>query len=313
MLGDQGENHVWGYVLAYGFVCVDLRIETYENETRSGAVEKRCSIHGIIQFIDDPGYDPVSRKRKNQIRPFDVKLYDRIVFEDDGDRAYLGMGRVRRKILGVELEATEPGLVSLDPFEEHVKWGYRFKAHGVLNLPRTVEEAEKEWGMPPGPSPDPPLVTTKDRIAEMVDLCTERSIEMEGTRFMHVRTAKFGAVTLAYASVEDTPNMWIVGGAFCAPSDKFSRAKGRHIALGRLKSVIHDARGIQRPLPRAGIVNWVGEEPCRSEKALAAVLGRLRGKPYHGVMEAKSGGPLWYGNFMAEVRAGKVLRKKRGN
>ena len=160
MIHELDENAVWGYVLAYGYVCVDLRIEN---------TEEGRSIHGIIQFIDDPGYkNHAPHIRKKQIEPFDVTLYDRIVIEDTLDPGNVGMRHVRRKILGIELQANEAAQVSLD--NEHYKFGYLFKAHGVLNLPRTVEEAQ-EWGMPPGPSPDPPLVTTKGRVQEMVDLC----------------------------------------------------------------------------------------------------------------------------------------------
>jgi hypothetical protein len=108
----------WGWAEHFGLVSVDLVVETNE--------EGKRSINGIVQFLDPPrknGTGPVEEGPR--VKPFDIQLYDKIVL---GGEKILEFGDGIGKILGVFLNEDHAGLVSLDRFHEHERYGFTFKA-----------------------------------------------------------------------------------------------------------------------------------------------------------------------------------------
>lgn len=112
----------WGWTPYWGLVSVDLVVETNSEGARS--------IHGIVQFIDYPrmnGTGPLEEGPR--VRPFDIQLYDKIVL---GGEKFLEFGAGVGKILGVHLNEKHAGLVSLDRFQEHERYGFTFKAMALM-------------------------------------------------------------------------------------------------------------------------------------------------------------------------------------
>ena len=133
----------------------------------------------------------------------------------------------------------------------------------------------------------------------------------EGIRYLHVRAVKYngrgqetynrGSVTLAYCYLEEG-GFFVVGAAFCAPGDAFSRARGRAIATGRLHQRMVEGAHAQCTTATKG------PEPGATAESLVALLRSLRGRPYLGYPQFD--GPRWYPAFLAAVEKGHVLRRR---
>lgn len=102
-------------------------------------------------------------------------------------------------------------------------------------------------------------------------------------KFRHIRTAKHGAVTLAYECVD---GKCYYGAAFCSPRDMFSRAKGRLIARNRLMKCITGQRSL-------------GMMFCKSGRNPFDILFDLA--KYTWDADDPEEGPRWYAKFLAEV------------
>jgi len=132
-----------------------------------------------------------------------------------------------------------------------------------------------------------------------------------GVKFMHVRTEKNGAVTLAYKRLDEDSDLWLFGAAFCAPTDMFNRVRGRDIALGRLRERVGREEGNGKPLQMPGTTSlYNGQQPHRSEDLIGRVLSDLTAKPYKG-LDSEGEWKIWYPQFLYAVERGDVIRRKK--